>query len=632
MDPKEEIRFKLDIADVIGEYLPLKPAGSGAFKGICPFHAEKTPSFHVSRERQIWKCFGCDKGGDVFAFVMEIEGFSFPEALRHLADKAGVALPEYRPSPQADSLQALRDVNEAAAKFYGTLLASHPLGQTIRTYISERNIPAELVTTFGLGAAPDAWDTLVSFLAKRGFSEKQILDSGLAFKKKSGSGLVDRFRNRLMIPLADATGRVVGFTGRVLPGAPKDEPKYMNSPETPIYHKGAMLYGLHLAKAGIRQAGEVIIVEGNLDVIASHKADVPHVVGSSGTALTETQLRTLARYTRRLVFCLDDDAAGFAAAQRVVDLAIKLRAADPALRFDVRCLVIPPGVGKDPDEIVSRNPETWKKIAAASQEVVEYYFQNVLRQFEEGGGAASVEARRALVDTLLPHVARLPRPDERHLYLLRISDATHVSVDVLQGMLPAAGNAPVAGGGAAQRSPAPQGGQTTAASQKPKVAIEPEVQAIRFIFGAISREETLIPAVRKVLRDDILPEPWKTLYSLLGDVYRQAQTSPSSHQTLFSRLRAYLEGHAEGQLIPLLDDVVLATDEILAGLSLTQVRHEVEQHVALIASAHLKKRRKQLEEAIRQAELSGDTEELAELMRSYGELLSRAAPRNEGGP
>lgn len=614
MDPKEEIRFKLDIADVIGEYLPLKPAGSGALKGLCPFHSEKTPSFHVSRERQIWKCFGCDKGGDIFAFVMDIEGFSFPEALRHLADKAGVIVPDFKPSPQADSLQTLRDVNEAAAKFYSALLATHPLGQTVRTYVNERSIPDELVTTFRLGAAPDAWDALVLYLAKRGFSEKHILDSGLAFKKKSGSGLVDRFRKRLMIPLADATGRIVGFTGRTLPGAPKEEPKYMNSPETPVYHKGAMLYGLHLAKAGIRQANEVIIVEGNLDVIASHKAGVPNVVGSSGTALTETQLRTLARYTRRLVFCLDDDAAGFAAAQRVVDLAIKLRAADPALRFDVRCLVIPPGVGKDPDEIVTRDPEVWRKIAASSQEVIEYYFQKVLRQFEESGGAASVEARRALVDTLLPHVARLPRPDERHLYLMRISDATHVTVDVLQGMLP------------------PTSGLTPSVYRQPSTtptpALEPEVQAIRFIFGAISRQEDLIPAVRKVLRDDILTEPWKTLYSLLGDVYRQAQTSTSSpSQPLFSRLRAYLESHAEERLIPVLDDVVLAADEILAGLSPTQVRREVEQHVALIASAHLKKRRKQLEEAIRQAELSGDTEELGELLRVYGELLSRAAPR-----
>ncbi len=620
MDYKEEIRLKLDIADIIGEYLPLKPAGSGALKGICPFHAEKTPSFHVSRERQIWKCFGCDKGGDIFAFVMEMEGLGFPDTLRHLADKAGVVIPEYRPTAHTDNLQVIREVNEAAAKFYSALLESHPVGGAVRSYVNERKITAELAATFRLGAAPDSWDALVTYLLQRKFTEKQILDSGLAFKKKSGVGLVDRFRRRLMIPLADATGRVVGFTGRVLPGASPDEPKYMNSPETPIYHKGAMLYGLHLAKSAIRRQGEVIIVEGNLDVIASHKAGVENVVGSSGTALTETQLRTLARYTRRLVFCLDDDAAGFAAAQRVVELAIKLRAADPALRFDVRCLVTPPGSGKDPDEIVTKDPEAWRKIAGASQEVIEYFFQKVLRQFEEHGGATSVEARRELVDTLLPHVSRLPRPDERHLYLLRIADATHVSVDVLQGML---------------QLPTPDARRPAIPKEQNKIkeAIDPETRAIALIFGAILRHEALVPPVRAVLREDILKEPWKTLYTLLGDVYRQAQTSPSAPpQTLFSRLRAYLETHDEGRLIPVLDDVALATDEILAGLSPIEVRHEVERHVALIASAHLKKRRKQLEEAIRQAELAGDTEELAELLRVYGELLSRATSRKEGGP
>ncbi len=614
MDAKEEIRLKLDVAEVIGDYLPLKPAGSGAMKGLCPFHPEKTPSFHVSRERQIWKCFGCDKGGDVFAFVMEMEGMSFREALKHLAQKAGVVVPEYRPTAAQGEQDRLRNMNELAAKFYSAILENHPAGQLVREYVLSRQIPPYLVEKFHLGAAPAGWDNLVNFLLKKNFAESEILASGLALKKRTGSGLIDRFRNRLMIPLADATGRVVGFTGRVLPGALKEEAKYMNSPETMVYHKGSMLYGLHLAKTAIRHQGEVIIVEGNLDVIASHKAGVENVVGSSGTALTEQQLRTLARYTRRLVFCLDDDAAGFAAAKRVVDLAVRLRVADPELQFDVRCLVIPPGVGKDPDEIVKRNSETWQAIAQSSHEVIEYFFQKVLRQFEEQGGAASVEARRRLIDELLPQVASLPRPDERHLYLLRIADATHVGADVLESMIKPISR--LADSVPEQRT-----------ATKTREIITSETQAVAFLFGAAMRYEALIPVISEAVNLDILTSPYNELYTSLKNVYRSPQINPSAPpQSLFSRLRAYLENHdARDQLIPALDEVALVTDEILAGLSPLEVKNEVEQHLALIASAQHKKRRKQLEEAIRQAELSGQTEELTDLLRAYGDLLARGA-------
>ena len=529
MEAKDEIKLKLDVAEVIGEYVPLKPAGSGSMKGVCPFHAERTPSFHVSRERQIWKCFGCDKGGDIFSFVMEMEGMTFPESMRHLADKAGVEIPEYRPTKDADKRNVLRSIHEVAAEYYATSLREYPNGKAIRDYVASRNIDAALIAKFQLGASPDDWDVLSNLLIKKGFSEQAILDSGLGMKRKSGSGLVDRFRNRLMIPLCDAAGVVLGFTARVLPGAPSDQAKYMNSPETPLYHKGAMLYGLHLAKTAIRKAGEVIIVEGNLDVIASHKAGVENVVGSSGTALTEMQLRNLARYTKRLVFCLDDDAAGFAAAKRVVDLAIKLKAADPALQFDVRCLVVPAGVGKDPDEIVQRDPAEWVKIAGDSQEVIEYYFQKVIRMFEEQGGATSVEARRRLIDDLLPHVAQVNRPDERHLYLMRMADATHVGTDVLQAMVEEQR-------GKDERlkikdkssQPATPGAKQLIPSTPPAKSVTPpasstETQAAALLFGAALRYETYAEAILANVPQELLQEPWKSLYTALEVVYTSQQ-------------------------------------------------------------------------------------------------------------
>lgn len=616
MEAKDEIKLKLDIAEVIGEYLPLKPSGSGSMKGVCPFHAERTPSFHVSRERQIWKCFGCDKGGDMFSFIMEMEGMTFPEALKFLADKAGVVIPEYRPSKDQDKRDVLKEIHVIAAEYYATCLREYPNGRAVREYVATRNLDAALIDKFQLGASPDDWDVMSNLLLKKGFSEQAILDSGLGLRRKSGSGLVDRFRSRLMIPLCDASGVVLGFTARVLPGAPSDQGKYVNSPETALFHKGAMLYGLHLAKTGIRKAGEVIIVEGNLDVIASHKAGVENVVGSSGTALTETQLRTLARYTKRLVFCLDDDAAGFAAAKRVVELAINLKVADPALQFDVRCLVVPAGVGKDPDEIVQRDPAEWVRIASDSQEVIEYYFQKVIRMFEEQGGAASTEARRRLIDELLPHIARVNRPDERHLYLMRMADATHVGTDVLQAMVDERRG---------KESKTPSTPSTSSTSVKtPSTSSTPETQAAALLFGAALRYETFCEPILANVPQDVLAEPWANLYSNLRVVYTSQQTQPSvPNQTLFSRLRAYLEGQSQVQAIHTLDAVALRIDEIFAGLTPTQVRLEVENHLALFASAQLMKRRKDLESAIRHAELAGDSTRLAELMSEYSRLIAR---------
>ncbi len=619
MEAKDEIKLKLDVAEVIGEYVPLKPSGSGSMKGVCPFHAERTPSFHVSRERQIWKCFGCDKGGDIFSFVMEMEGLTFPEALKHLAARAGVELPEYRPTQETDRRDALKKIHAVAAEFYATCLREYPNGQVVREYVATRNIGPELMNKFQLGASPDDWDVLVNLLAKKGFSEQDILDSGLGLKRKSGSGLVDRFRNRLMIPLCDAAGVVVGFTARVMPGAPADQGKYVNSPETAIYHKGSMLYGLHLAKTGIRKTGEVIIVEGNLDVIASHKAQIENVVGSSGTALTETQLRTLARYTKRLVFCLDDDAAGFAAAKRVVELAIKLKAADPALQFDVRCLVVPAGVGKDPDEIVQRDPSEWVKIASDSQAVIEYYFQKVIRMFEDQGGATSIEARRRLIDELLPHVARVQRPDERHLYLLRIADATHVGTDVLQAMVDELK--------IKDKRLTPSTPSTPSTTLTPSTSSTPELQAAELLLGAALRYEPYTQAILANVPKESLTEPWKSLYIALDIVYTAPQIPTSvPPQSLFSRLRAYLEGQQQPQSVQTLDAIALRSDEILAGLTPIQVQHEVENHLALFASAQLMKRRKDLEAAIRHAEIGGESSRLTELLAEYSKLISRPAP------
>jgi DNA primase len=620
MDAKDEIKQKLDVADVIGEYVTLKPSGQGSFKGVCPFHSERTPSFHVSRERQIWKCFGCDKGGDIFSFVMEMEGMSFVEALKSLARRAGVELPEYKKTADGNKNEVLLQMNELAAKFYEVTLQESMQAVAARNYVTSRGITKEMQEKFRLGASLGEWDALAQFLKKKGYSDELLVDSGLCLRRKSGSGVIDRFKSRLMIPLCDPNGRVLGFTARVLPGAPEDGAKYMNSPETGIYHKGHMLYGLHLAKSAARKTGDIIIVEGNLDVIASHMAGVENVVASSGTALTEDQLRMLSRYVKRLVFCLDDDAAGFAAAKRVFELALKLQEAGNPLNLDLRTLVIPEGAGKDPDEVVKKDPELWRKIAGNSQAVVEYYFEKTLRDFEEKG-ETSVESRRKIIDELLPEVARLTRKDEKYLYLLRLSDVTHVSREILEEMLTA-----LAAPKPSVMSPKPA---TPVAAPKPPAqpATPPDKisTAAIFLLGILLKYEKLAPEILTRVPKVSLPEPWNALYSQVEVLYTTEQTQPNAtakNTTLFTRLRSHLEGRGETRLVSAIDTLALRIDEMLRGLSPQAVRAEVDRHLILFKESEERRLRKDLEAKIRHAEIAGDQTLLAELLKQYSSLLA----------
>ncbi len=621
LDPKDQIKQKLDVAEVLGDYIQLKPAGVGSLKALCPFHTERTPSFHVSRERQSWHCFGCDKGGDIFSFVMEMDGLTFPEALRHLAKKAGIELPAYKPTPHDNTRERLLLMHDAAASFYAATLAEGEYGATVRSYVETRLIPLDLITKFRLGAAPDKWDVLVTHLARKGFTEQEMLEGGVALKRKSGSGLVDRFRNRLMIPLCDAGGSVVAFTARQLPGSgDSDGPKYMNSPETPIYKKGDMLYGLHLAKNGMRERKSIIVVEGNLDVIASHKANVENIVASSGTALTTSQLRTLARYTKQIIFALDEDAAGFAAAKRVLDLALELQKDPNAPQFDIRCLIIPEGAGKDPDEIVQKDPELWRRISANSEDVIEYVFTKRLRGFEDGAGAAKIEARKTLIDELLPYVARLTRPDIRHLYLLRMSDATHVDVELLQQMLAMRVSKVVENKGVKKE----YGAEKTHEIEIPDSKLD---RAAAFLLGIALRHEGFASEILATVSEDLFTsDAWRRLYIGLRAVYDAAQTlptSPAPQTTLYTRLRTWLETQGHARETSLLNALAIQTDELLVGLSPAEVRQEADRNITIVFQERHRQRRAVLERDIREAELSGDSEGLQRLMRAYRDLLTQ---------
>ena len=327
-DNVSKIKDRLDVVDVISGYLKLQKAGMN-FKARCPFHNEKTPSFVVSPERQVWHCFGCSAGGDIFTFIQQIEGVEFPEALRVLAAKAGIELESFNTAAKDDKTR-LYEVCESATKFFEKQFHSNT-GKLALEYLKNRGVADSTIQEFRLGFAPNDWDSLGTFLRDCGYSENEIVEAGLAIKRTDGSGAYDRFRSRIMFPIFDLNGQVVGFTGRILQlengnwkleNAQAEPAKYINTPQTRIYDKSRILYGLNKAKMDIKQADQCILVEGNMDALMSYQAGVKNVVASSGTALTPNHLSLLHRYTTNLGFCFDTDQAGAMATKRGIGLAL----------------------------------------------------------------------------------------------------------------------------------------------------------------------------------------------------------------------------------------------------------------------------------------------------------------------
>lgn len=410
----EEIRARVDIVEVISDYVPLRRAGKN-FVGLCPFHQERTPSFTVSPDKQMFYCFGCQAGGDVFTFLMKREGWSFPEAVAELARRAGVVLPERPASPEErrrqDERERLLRVLEWAAAFYRHALRS-PAGEPARAYLAARGIDAATIDRFGLGYAPDRWDALLQAMTRRGVPVALLERAGLVQARAAGQGYYDRFRHRVMFPIRDPRGRVVGFGGRALGDA---EPKYLNSPETPVFNKRRLWFGLDLARARLRETGVAVVVEGYMDAIAIDRAGIGYAaVASLGTSLSEEQVDLLARYVDTVVIAYDGDAAGQRATLRGLQLF-----ADAGV--EVRVAELPPG--RDPDDVLRvEGPDALRRFIENAVPLVEFQFRRVLREHD----TTSVRGRAAAVAELAPWLARVRNEVERAEYLRRYAAALGV--------------------------------------------------------------------------------------------------------------------------------------------------------------------------------------------------------------
>ena len=420
-----EVKNKLSVVDVVGETVQLKKAGS-TFKGLCPFHGEKTPSFTVTPARDSWKCFGCGEGGDIFSFVMKRDSLSFPEALKVLAAKAGVEIDERTTREDARKAR-LRDVMESTIAFYHAVLTGSKTGQPALDYLRGRSFTDATIATHQLGYAPGGWDTLARTLAaKRQVRADELLEVGLAQVRQSArGGVYDRFRERVIFPIRDASGGAVGLGGRILGTAAASDdgkdhgPKYLNSPATPLFDKSRTLYLIDRAKGPIRKNGQAVIVEGYTDALMAHQAGFDNVVASLGTALTPGQVALLTRYATKIALAYDVDAAGEKAgtfgAQALESLIGQLAVADTGVELDeVRVVRLPDG--KDPDEVVRETPDRWREEVRTAQPIVDYLIDQHARAFD----LKTPGGKTRFVNAIVPTLRAIPNPVMRDAYLQTI--------------------------------------------------------------------------------------------------------------------------------------------------------------------------------------------------------------------
>ncbi|PIE33731.1 DNA primase [candidate division KSB3 bacterium] len=418
----EEIRHQTNIVDVISEYVALEQTGQN-YKGLCPFHREKTPSFVVSPAKQFFHCYGCGAGGNVFSFLIQHEKYSFPEAVQVLAARLGIRLPEKKHDAKAAQQfkrhEVLRHIHREASVYFSEVLATNPQAETVRQYLVQRGIHETMQREFSLGYALPEWDGLRKHLISR-YSADLLLESGLLIQRKNGVGQYDRFRNRLIIPIHDERGQVIAFGGRAL----GDEmPKYLNSPESTLFHKGKVLFGLHQAKDAIRQTGFLAIAEGYFDVIVPYGAGIQNIAATMGTSLTESHLRQIQRYTKKVVLVFDSDSAGIKAAMRTLDLFL-------SSDLEARAAILPQG--EDPDTFVRREGgESFRTALERSPLLLDFVRERILERYD----ISQLDQRIACANELLSIIVKIPNSIERDAQINKTADLVRITDAALKCQL-----------------------------------------------------------------------------------------------------------------------------------------------------------------------------------------------------
>ena len=519
-----ELTERNDIVDVVSGYVRLgKKSGSNMF-GLCPFHSEKTPSFSVSPDKQIYHCFGCGKGGGVINFIMEIENLSFPEAVEFLATRAGMPIPEEENDRESRKRSRMLSLNRDAARFFYAQLST-PQGGAARDYMAKRRIGPATAKNFGIGFAPDTWDSLEKAMREKGYTDFELFDAGLVRKGNKG-GYYDTFRNRLMFPVIDVRGNVIGFSGRILGDG---EPKYMNSPETLVFNKSRNLFALNLAKKS--KSGYIILSEGNIDVVSLHQAGFDSAVASLGTSLTPEQARLLSRYTNQVIIAYDNDGAGIKAAQRAIGILEKL---------DLKVKVLRMSGAKDPDEFIKlKGADAFRNLLESSENQIDYRLRTVTDKYDLSVDEQKVEFLKEASDL----VARLPGSVERQVYAMRVASMSGVSADVVTKEVERRRKKLV---NQASRSEERQ-------QSRPERQLQPEEKALRYEDpSSAAAEEGVIRLLYldpALARNAELPAPEEFSSPALGHIYSVLRDKIDRGETPSA---ATLGGALDGQEMSLL--------------------------------------------------------------------------------
>jgi len=414
----EEIKNRLNVLDVVGSYVKLTKTGVN-YRGVCPFHAEKGPSFFVSPSRQMWHCFGCGVGGSVFDFIMKIEGIEFGDALRILAEKAGVELKRENPQLRTER-QRLHEICELSCSFFEKQLEAGEWGNKAKEYLLNRGIKAETIKKWRLGYSPDTWQGLSDYLVGRGYNRQEIMNAGLAVKSEKGGQPYDRFRGRIIFPIFDVNSQVIGFGARIFKEADKKETaKYINTPQTMLYDKSNVLYGINNAKLAIRKNNQCVLTEGYTDAIMCHQAGFENTVAVSGTALTANHLNILKRYTDNLLLSFDMDVAGDNATKRGINLAENQG-------FNIK-IIDTYSNAKDPAEIILENPENWENSVKNARGIMDYYFDTAFSHFDK----KTSQGRKGIENIILPAIKRLPNKIEQSLWVQKLAQKLEVREDAI---------------------------------------------------------------------------------------------------------------------------------------------------------------------------------------------------------
>jgi DNA primase len=591
--PIDEIKSRLDIVEVVREYIPnLKQAGSN-WKALCPFHNEKTPSFMVSQDKQIWHCFGCGKGGDVFGFIMEIENVEFPEALKILAKKAGVTL-KYQDPKLINQKTLLLDILDAAAKFYHRQLLNSSSALKAREYLFNiRKLNEETIEEFNLGFASSSWDDLLKFLLKSGFREKDIFLAGLIIQKERGVGFYDRFRERIMFPIRDHHGRTVGFTGRLLPEKENETEagKYVNTPQTLVYNKSQVIYGLDRAKQAIKKENLVVIVEGNMDVIASHQAGVKNVVASSGTSLTVDQVKLLKRYSNNLAISFDADAAGQTALRRGIDIALENG-------MTVKVIALDSKIGKDPDEYIKKDVKNWLEAISKAELFMDYYFNLVLKNFD----LRKVEDKKEVTRLLLAEVAKLPNKVEQMHYLQKLSELLNIPEQILYENLPSKSK--------------------VKNEKKQEIKVDAKKDKVFLLEQRLLALILKFPQNIKFVIDRLTPENFKN--SSFYKIYKQLILCYNEYNEKFDdqEFISFVKERMDKSDGYILDTLALLAEKDYSEFDTDEIREEIQKSVKLLQENYLSEKRNQLANKLKEAEKRGDYKMAEELLREFNRLLS----------